>query len=150
MFTLSLPAGASRGNTIILFQKLFLDFRRLIGWTWSNIIGCLLSVVWRWRSFMLATLRLTSGGGVSKQPLFILKGALGRGNDFKEAHGRCDSAQSPHGLKVRESNGVNRNKYKHCRISLSEESGRLWVYFEYYYTTPAPSRFAKKNIKKQE
>ena len=59
--TLLLLADVSSGATLLM--KLDLDFRRLFGVAWPNI-GCISSVTWRCRSFMLATLRLTSGGAI--------------------------------------------------------------------------------------
>ena len=58
---LSLVADGISGVTWV--TKLVLDFKRLSAGTWPNI-GCLSSVVWRWRSCILATVRLTSGGAI--------------------------------------------------------------------------------------
>ena len=57
----TLVLSAPLGSTSL--RKLFLDLSRLFAGSWPNR-GCRSSVVWRWRSLLLAALRRISGGAI--------------------------------------------------------------------------------------
>ena len=61
---------------LTLFRKLLLDLRRLVAGTWLKR-GCRSSSTCRWRSLILVTCRLTSGGAMPAR-IYMLSVVVGR------------------------------------------------------------------------